>query len=133
MHQWCGADRAVIKFTMPSVQTLATSKIWVKLTCCKALCRWACIHSQYGSDLWLEDGSFIRWENLNLGYRIPVNNSKYISSVRFSVTGNNLLLITKYTGTDPELSTDGNNTTGIDNGIYPRTRTVALGLNVVFK
>jgi len=90
-------------------------------------------HSQYGSDLWLEDGSFIRWENLNLGYRITMPNSKYISSIRFSVTGNNLLLITKYSGADPELPTDGNNTTGIDNGIYPRTRVVALGLNVVFK
>jgi hypothetical protein len=44
-------------------------------------------HSQYGSDLWLEDGSFIRWENLNLGYRIPVNNSKYISSVRYLGNG----------------------------------------------
>lgn len=89
-------------------------------------------HSQYGSDLWLEDGSFIRWENLNLGYRIDTK-SKYISSLRLSVTGTNLLLITKYSGVDPELNVSGNNTSGADYGVYPRSRTFSLGINVVLK
>ncbi|MBL4678441.1 MAG: TonB-dependent receptor [Mucilaginibacter sp.] len=89
-------------------------------------------HSQYGSDLWLEDGSFIRWENLNVGYRINTK-SKYISSLRLSLTGSNLLVITKYSGADPELIADGGSTMGVDNGTYPRVRSFALGLNVVLK
>ena len=78
------------------------------------------------SDYWLEDGKFIRLENVNLGYRIPTAKSKHISSVRFSLTGQNLLLITKYSGIDPEQ-------TGGDNGIYPRVRNIALGLNIILK
>ncbi|MFC4212379.1 SusC/RagA family TonB-linked outer membrane protein [Pedobacter lithocola] len=78
------------------------------------------------SDYWLEDGKFIRFENLNLGYRIPTSKSKHISAVRFSLTGQNLWLITKYSGIDPE-------ETGGDNGIYPRVRNFALGLNIILK
>ncbi len=90
--------------------------------------------SQYGSDLWLEDGSFIRLDNATLGYTIRMKEGmKYIDSVRLSVTGNNLWLITDYSGIDPELNFTGGNGAGGDNGIYPRTRTFAIGLNVKFK
>lgn len=89
--------------------------------------------TQYGSDLWLEDGSFLRFDNLNIGYRFNTKNIKYIDALRISLTGNNLAVITKYTGIDPELSGGfGGNNTG-DNGIYPRTRNIAVGLNVIFK
>ena len=89
--------------------------------------------SQYASDLWLENGSFLRWENLSFGYRVKTEKIKYISSLRVSLTGTNLLLITKYTGIDPELNVSGGNGSGGDGGIYPRTRTFSLGLNVVLK
>jgi TonB-linked SusC/RagA family outer membrane protein len=89
--------------------------------------------SQYGSDLWLENGSFLRWENLSFGYSVKTEKLKYVSSLRLSLTGANLLLITKYTGIDPELNVSGGNGSGADGGIYPRTRTFSLGLNVVFK
>tara|TARA_R110000751_G_scaffold196032_2_gene301357 strand:- start:1270 stop:4314 length:3045 start_codon:yes stop_codon:yes gene_type:complete len=89
--------------------------------------------SQYGSDLWLEDGDFIRLENLTAGYRFSFEDTKYIESVRVSLTGSNLLLITNYSGIDPELNLSGGNGFGSDNGIYPRTRTIALGLNVKLK
>lgn len=89
--------------------------------------------SQYGSDLWLENGSFLRWENLSFGYRIKTEKIKYISAMRVSLTGTNLLLITKYTGIDPELNVSGGNGSGSDGGIYPRTRTFSIGLNVVLK
>jgi TonB-linked SusC/RagA family outer membrane protein len=89
--------------------------------------------SQYGSDLWLEDGSFIRLDNATLGYNIPVTKMKYIESLRLSVTGTNLALITKYSGLDPELNFSGGNGAGGDNGVYPRTRSFAVGLNVKFK
>ena len=89
--------------------------------------------SKYGSDLWLEDGSFIRFENLTMGYRFETKNLKYISGLRISFTANNLALITKYTGLDPEINVNGANGFGTDGGMYPRTRTFAIGLNVIFK
>ena len=87
--------------------------------------------SQYGSDLWLENGDFIRFDNLNIGYRFNTKGIKYIDAFRVSFTGNNLAVITKYTGIDPELS-GGYGGAG-DNGIYPRTRSLAIGINVIFK
>ena len=87
--------------------------------------------TQYGSDLWLEDGDFVRLENVTAGYVIEPE-YKYIESVRVSLTGRNLLLFTDYSGLDPELNLSGGNGFGGDNGIYPRTRSVALGLNVKF-
>ncbi len=87
--------------------------------------------SQYGSDLWLENGAFLRFDNLNIGYRFNTANIKYIDALRVSLTGNNLAVITKYTGIDPELS--GAYGGGGENGIYPRTRNIAVGLNVIFK
>jgi TonB-linked SusC/RagA family outer membrane protein len=89
--------------------------------------------SQYGSDLWLEDGSFIRLDNTTVGYNYKLKESKYVDTIRFSVTGNNLVLITNYSGIDPELNFTGGNGGGGDNGIYPRTRSIAFGLNVKFK
>ncbi len=92
--------------------------------------------SPYGSDAWLEDGSFVRLENVTAGYTFRFTD-KYVDSVRLSLTGNNLLLITDYTGVDPELNVSGsgdpNDNFGGDKGIYPRTRSVAFGLTVKFK
>ena len=89
--------------------------------------------SQYGSDLWLESGAFLRWENLSFGYSFDTARIKYISSLRLSLTGTNLLLITDYSGIDPELNVSGGNGSGADGGIYPRTRSFSIGLNVVLK
>lgn len=89
--------------------------------------------SQYSSNLWLEDGDFVRLENVNAGYNWQLDTFKYVESVRFSITGNNLLLITDYSGIDPEINFSGGNGFGGDFGIYPRTTSVALGLQVTFK
>jgi iron complex outermembrane receptor protein len=88
---------------------------------------------RYSSDLWLEDGSFIRFENLTIGYKFDTKQLKKISTLHISLTATNLALFTKYSGLDPELSGNGANGSGTDGGIYPRTSTIALGLNVVFK
>ncbi len=92
--------------------------------------------SPYGSDLWLEDGSFVRLENLTAGYTFRFTD-KYIDTIRLSLTGNNLFLITDYSGIDPELNVSGSGRSednfGGDRGIYPRTRSVAFGLTVKFK
>jgi iron complex outermembrane receptor protein len=86
----------------------------------------------YASDFWLEDGSYFRLDNLTMGYRIPVN-SRFFNTIRASFTGTNLLVFTNYSGIDPELRSDGGSGFGIDGGIYPRTRSFALGLNIIFK
>jgi iron complex outermembrane receptor protein len=89
--------------------------------------------TQYGSDLWLESGSFLRFDNFSIGYRFDLSNNKYISGLRVSATGNNLAVFTKYSGLDPEVNVNGGNGSGGDNGIYPRTTSIGLGLNVIFK
>lgn len=86
------------------------------------------------SDYWLQDGSFLRLDNLNIGYKVPFVSSKYISSLRLSFTGTNLFVITKYKGLDPEIRADGGGGFGIDGtDFYPRTRNFAFGVNVIFK
>ncbi|MEJ7681576.1 MAG: TonB-dependent receptor [Segetibacter sp.] len=89
--------------------------------------------SKYGSDLWLENGSFLRFDNFTVGYRFNLKDVKYISALRISATGNNIAVFTKYTGIDPELNVSGGNGFGGDAGIYPRTRSISVGLNVIFK
>lgn len=86
--------------------------------------------SRFGSDLWLEKGDFLRLENLTAGYTFDMKHVKFLESVRLSLTGNNLILITNYSGIDPELNFSGGNGFGGDNGIYPRTRSFVIGLDV---
>ncbi|WP_261381011.1 SusC/RagA family TonB-linked outer membrane protein [Mucilaginibacter pallidiroseus] len=83
------------------------------------------------SDRYLESGSYLRLDNATLGYTIPVKN-KVINSLRIYATGNNLFIITKYRGVDPEMNMGGL-TPGIDNNnFYPKTRSYLLGLSVTF-
>ncbi|GAB4031021.1 SusC/RagA family TonB-linked outer membrane protein [Spirosoma gilvum] len=94
---------------------------------------------------WLESGSFVRFDNWQVGYNIPLPASKYISNARVYVGGNNLFVITKYKGVDPELQVKADlqqgsqapNTIGVDGGgygntVYPKTRSFQLGLNLTF-
>jgi len=84
------------------------------------------------SDYWLEDGSFVRLDNLTVGYNFP-NTSKFgINKLRVYFTGGNLLTITGYKGIDPEISNEGMSF-GLDNfNIYPKTRNFTLGLQLNF-
>ena len=86
----------------------------------------------YATDYWLEDGDFARLENLTLGYNVNTEKFGAVKSLRFSFTANNLFVITGYSGIDPELSTSGGSGFGVDYGIYPRTRSFALGINATF-
>jgi TonB-linked SusC/RagA family outer membrane protein len=82
------------------------------------------------SDMFLENGSFIRLQNLNIGYTISLWNDR--SSARIYLGGQNLFLITKYRGWDPEVSSNGQDplARGFDKGLYPRARTYTLGIQV---
>lgn len=87
------------------------------------------------STRFLENGSFIRLQSATLSYTVNTANT-FISSLRFSLVGQNLFLITDYSGQDPEVNVNKamNNvpSLGIDYAAYPRARTIMLGVNVSF-
>lgn len=80
---------------------------------------------QYSSDYYIQDASFVRLDNVTLGYTFK-NAFGEGSNMRITGAVQNVLLITDYKGIDPEISG------GIDNNLYPRPRTYTLGLNVNF-
>ena len=87
------------------------------------------------SSRWIEDGSFIRLDNVTVGYTF--NNlgpwSRYLRRARIYVSGQNLLVITPYSGYDPEVNTNaGLATLGIDYTNYPRARTFTVGISLGF-
>ncbi|MFB9080714.1 SusC/RagA family TonB-linked outer membrane protein [Flavobacterium procerum] len=89
------------------------------------------LNSYKYSDRFIEDGSYLRLDNMTLGYNFG-KVSKYISSIRIYQTINNVFVITKYSGIDPEVE-QGGTAPGVDsNNFYPKTRTYMFGLNVIF-
>ncbi|GAB2788675.1 TonB-dependent receptor [Rhabdobacter roseus] len=83
-----------------------------------------------------EKADFLRLQNLSLGYRLPSGllSKAGISSVRLYAQGTNLLLLTQYTGADPESSVNGNSNTtpGVEKNSVGQARTFTLGLNFNF-
>ena len=86
------------------------------------------------SDLYIEDGSFLRVKNLQIGYTLPDNLLNRIKSTkwRFYISAENLFTFTKYTGTDPEIGALSSFDIGIDRGVYPQARTFRLGTSISF-
>ena len=88
------------------------------------------------SSRFVEDASFLRFANATLGYRFTNTSLKWIKGARVYVTGNNLLVITDYTGFDPEVSVDANvnnvPSLGIDYTTFPKARTFTFGVNLQF-
>jgi TonB-linked SusC/RagA family outer membrane protein len=92
------------------------------------------------SDRWVEDASYVRIKNIQLGYSIPtlVLKSINLKAVRIYIAADNLLTLTKYTGLDPEVGLSnreyghGPLEIGLDRGNYPQARTLSAGLNITF-
>ncbi|QOD60881.1 TonB-dependent receptor [Polaribacter haliotis] len=86
------------------------------------------------SDFYVEDGSFLRLQNIQLGYSLKNNITEQVglSKLRFYVTANNLFTLTKYRGFDPTTSNGAPIGGGIDQGFYPTPKTFLVGLNVNF-
>ncbi|WP_235985403.1 SusC/RagA family TonB-linked outer membrane protein [Spirosoma utsteinense] len=91
------------------------------------------------STRFLKDGAFFRLNNLTLGYSLDpkrIGLNRWITGIRLSATGQNLFVITKYNGFDPEVNTDravnGISSYGIDYLSYPRARSFIFGLNLTF-
>lgn len=90
------------------------------------------------STRYLEDGSFLRLQNTTLAYTLNPKGvfGDLVNGIRLSLTGQNLFVISDYSGFDPEVNTganiDGIQTFGIDRFTYPNPRTFLFGLNVSF-
>lgn len=98
-------------------------------------------YNEYGivSSQFVEDASYLRLQNLTLGYSLPKNILKKagIQNVRLYVTGSNLFCLNNYSGIDPDVNTqtggvDGFPTPNYDYNSYPKARTYTFGLNVTF-
>lgn len=87
------------------------------------------------TDRWIEDGSFLRLRNVELGYNLPSKliTKAGIGNARLYVSGQNLFTITKYSGLDPDVvGANANLEPGVDNGNYPSSRIISFGLSVGF-
>ena len=90
------------------------------------------------SSYYVQDGSFFRMKNLQIGYTFPAQKlfgTKYgVSKLRIYASTTNLFTITKYEGLDPEVSqeTETFSALGVDRGIYPNPRQFLLGISVGF-
>lgn len=79
------------------------------------------------SDWWLEDGSFLRVQNLNLGYTFDFSKKSILSKARLYINTSNLYTFTKFKGYDPEVGLNG-----VYSGGYPRLRKWTLGIDLTF-
>lgn len=86
---------------------------------------WVC------SDLYIQDGSYLRLKNITLGYTLPRSITQKIGVNRFRmyVMAENLVTWTKYWGFDPEIGS-GSTSMGVDYGVYPQARTWTVGFNI---
>lgn len=90
------------------------------------------------STRFLEDGSYVRLKNLQVGYNFKTPEGCAVSSCRLYLAGSNLFTLTGYSGLDPEMTvssnsaSEGDRANGIDWGTYPVARSITLGLNITF-
>jgi TonB-linked SusC/RagA family outer membrane protein len=93
------------------------------------------IMNNYGqSDRWLENGSYVRLRNIELGYTLPESftTKVKIQNVRLSVSGQNLLTFTNYSGLDPDVIGNGLYERGLDNGTWPSNKVLIFGIHCEF-
>jgi TonB-linked SusC/RagA family outer membrane protein len=86
------------------------------------------------NDYLMENASFLRMKNLQLGYTVPqsVINRFKIDRIRIYVQATNLFTVTKYTGLDPEIPTYDDRVSGVDLGTFPTVKQLLVGINVNF-
>ena len=87
------------------------------------------------SDMYIEDGSYLRLKTLQLGYNLPMTKVSFMKSARVFVSAQNLLTLTKYSGADPEIgqiSSTNYLSRGVDIGTYPQAKIFSIGVNLNF-
>nr|NQU92883.1 TonB-dependent receptor [Bacteroidota bacterium] len=110
MERWTGPGTST---TVPRLTTAATANN---------------VFSQY----YVEDGSYVRLQRVQLGYRLPETTTMKIGieEVRFFLAINNLVTLTKYMGFDPAASSGQPIGSGFDSGFYPAARTYTFGFTI---
>jgi len=125
--QWVTSTGQVMGIAPGALQALnANANIWMPIKSSGAF---------YPSSWAIEDGSFLRVNNLTVGYSFPVKQlvKMKISKLRVYFTANNLAVFTKYTGYDPEVSVRNSPLTpGLDYSAYPKSRSFIFGVNANF-
>ena len=88
--------------------------------------------NQRVTDLYLEDGSFVKCKNISLGYTLPgsLTQKMHLKTLKVYVNATNVFTITDYSGMDPEIGSWDPLAAGIDNGYYPQPRIITFGLNL---
>ena len=120
-----GASKTLLNAWTPSNQNTMIAQLRYMRT----------YYDSFPDTRWLQDGSFIRLQNLSLGYTFSASSLEKwgLGKLRMYVSGQNLLLITDYRGYDPEISTfEGSFGQGIDDFGEPRSQTYTFGLNLNF-
>jgi len=87
------------------------------------------------SDRYVEDGSYIRVRNIELGYNLPVQKWTKMSNARIYVSGQNILTLTKYSWVDPDVNSRGSGNSldqGIDYSTYPSAKSITAGIRLGF-
>jgi TonB-linked SusC/RagA family outer membrane protein len=96
------------------------------------------LNNVMASSRFLEDGSYMRLKNIQVGYTIPNSKKLNIEKVRIYLAATNLLTFTKYSGLDPEMTvstnsaSEGDRANNIDWGTYPVSISYTIGLNITF-
>jgi TonB-linked SusC/RagA family outer membrane protein len=96
---------------------------------------WADVNNNYRvSDLYVEDGNYVRLKNIQIGYTLP---KKFLERIkcnawRFYVSAENLVTFTSYSGADPEIGAMSSLDIGIDRGVYPSAVTYRFGTSISF-
>ena len=125
--QWVNSSNQAVGASPAEIQALnANANIWMPIKSSGAF---------YPSSWAIEDGSFLRVNNLTVGYSFPVKQlvKMKISKLRVYFTANNLAVFTKYTGYDPEVSVRNSPLTpGLDYSAYPKSRSFIFGVNANF-
>jgi hypothetical protein len=84
------------------------------------------------STYYLEDGDFIKLDNISVGYNIQLGKESKVKNIRVFLNSNNLWMWTKYSGLDPELNFSGTEFGRDQYDVYPRTTSITIGLNATF-
>ncbi|WP_202110896.1 SusC/RagA family TonB-linked outer membrane protein [Flavobacterium hydrocarbonoxydans] len=85
------------------------------------------------SNRFVEDGSFVRIKNITFSYNLPkrISEKLRLTAVKFRIIGENPFTFTDYSGYDPEVTSGSNISPGTDTGIYPASKTISGGLNII--
>lgn len=125
--QWVNSSSQVVGLPPEQLAELnANANIWQPLRSSGAF---------YPHSWAIEDGSFIRINNVTIGYTLPVKSltAMKMSKLRLYFTANNLAVFTNYTGYDPEVNVRSSPLTpGLDYSAYPKSRSFIFGINATF-